>query len=373
MAVLFLASRALVNPSKRWTSLGIYGINLYPMNPSLRPVVAVTQKAQITPLRRPLSGRFSLGTPAARHLLVAAALALTLPAAWAQEAEDLLDEQPSQEFKFMGSGGLAWQGEADIDGDGDGTIQVNRYDAAIGFEAALTQKLTWLNTFFVGLSDYDFEGGGFAAGNPWETVLFNRYGTQLAYQIDEHWGVRAGGVFMFSRETDADWDDGFTGGGSLGVDYRVSKTLFLSLGVAGVTQIEGGARVEPAVAINWLPAEQWTVRVGAVPVSGGAAAGAEVEYQFTQSWNVGLGLLFNQRRFRLDDDSAVARNGVGEDDTLPLRLRLGWDITPQVSLNFLAGIVLAGQLQLDDENGNTLREQDYDPAPYVGIRAVGRF
>lgn len=343
------------------------------MNPTLRPTAAVAPKTQFTSLSRVRPVRFSLCSLRARHLLAVAALALTLPAAWAQEAEDLLDDQPTQEFKFLGSGGLAWQGEADIDGDGGGTIQVNRYDAAIGFEAALTQKLTWLNTFFVGLSDYEFDGGGFAAGSPWETVLFNRYGTQLAYQIDEHWGVRAGGVFMFSRETDADWDDGFTGGGSLGVDYRVSKTLFLSLGIAGVTQIEGGARVEPAVAINWLPAEQWTVRVGAVPVSGGAAAGAEVEYQFTQNWNVGLGLLFNQRRFRLDEDSAVAPNGVGEDDTLPLRLRLGWDITPQVSLNFLAGIVLGGQLQLDDENGNTLREQDYDPAPYLGVRAVGRF
>lgn len=336
-----------------------------------RSLATVASKAQLPSMWNVLPEQFSLRSPRTGQLLAAVALALVMPAALAQEAEDLLDDQPSREFKFLGSGGMAWQGEADI--DGGGTIQVNRYDAAISFEAGLTQKLTWLNNFFVGLSDYDFEGGGFAAGNPWETVLFNRYGTQLAYQIDDHWGVRAGGVFMFSRETDADWNDGFTGGGSLGVDYRVSKTLFLSLGIAAVTQIEGGARVEPAVAINWVPAEHWVLRVGAVPVSGGAAAGAEVEYQFTEQWNVGLGLLYNQRRFRLDDDSGVTPNGVGEDDTLPLRLRLGWRITPQVSLNFLAGLVLNGQLQLDDENGNTLREQDYDPAPYIGVRAVGRF
>ncbi|HAB17880.1 MAG TPA: hypothetical protein PLX89_14645 [Verrucomicrobiota bacterium] len=330
-------------------------------------------------MRRPIAlpasiapERSYLFSPQARRLFAAAALALLTPAALGQEAEDLLDEQPTPDFKFLGSGGLAWQGEADI--DGGGTIQVNRYDAAVGFQTGLTEKLTWLNTFFVGFSDYEFGGGGFAEGNPWEKVLFNRYGTQLAYQIDEHWGVRAGGVFMFSRETDADWNDGFTGGGSLGVDYRVSETLFLSLGLGAVTQIEGGAKVEPSVMINWVPAEHWLLRVGAVPVSGGAAAGAEVEYQFAEHWNVGLGLLFNQRRFRLDDDSSsVVPNGVGEDDTLPLRLRLGWKITPQVSLNFLAGIVLGGQLQLDDQNGNTLREQDYDPAPYLGVRAVGRF
>lgn len=305
------------------------------------------------------------------HLFGAAALALTMPAALAQEAEDLLDEQPTRERNFLVSGGMAWQGEADID-DG-GTIQANRYDVALGFETGLTEKLRWGNTLFVGLSDYDFEDGGFAAGNPWDTVLFNRLGSQLAYQIDDQWGVRAGGVIMFSQETGADWDDGFTGGGTLGVDYRVNKSLFFSLGAAVVSQIEDSARVEPLVAINWVPADQWVLRVGAVPVSGGAAAGAEVEYQFSQEWNLGLGLLYNQRRFRLDDDSGVAPNGVGEDDTFPLRLRLGWNITPRLSLNFLAGLVLDGQLQLDDENGNTLREQDYDPAPYIGVRAVGRF
>ena len=331
--------------------------------------------APVPPIRRrePLPSareRRFLHTAQARRLIAATALALAGPAALAEEPDDLLSYEASPEFKFVGNGGFAWQGEADI--DGGGTMQVTRYDATVGFQAALGEKVTWLNTFFVGLSNYEFDGGGFAAGNPWDTVLFNRYGTQFAYQVDEHWGVRAGGVFMFSRETSADWTDGFTGGGSLGVDYRHSKTLFISLGLAVVSQIEDSARVEPVVAVNWVPAEHWLLRVGAVPVSGGAAAAAEVEYQFTEQWNVGLGLLFNQRRFRLDD-AEVAPNGVGEDNSLPLRARLGWNITPQVSVNFLAGVVLGGRLQLDDENGNQLLKEDYDPAPYIGIRAAGRF
>ena len=114
------------------------------------------------------------------------------------------------------------------------------------------------------------------------------------------------------------------------------------------------------------------MRVGAVPASGGAAAAGEVAYRIIEPLEIGLGVLFNQRRFRLDG-SGPAPDGVGEDNTLPVRVRLGWNITPQLSLHALAGAALAGEVQLDDRNGNQLRSRDYDPAPYLGVRFVGGF
>jgi hypothetical protein len=46
-----------------------------------------------------------------------------------------------------------------------------------------------------------------------------------------------------------------------------------------------------------------------------------VAYRVAEPLEIGLGALFNQRRFRLDD-SGPARDGVGEDTTMPLRARL---------------------------------------------------
>ena len=125
--------------------------------------------------------------------------------------------------------------------------------------------------------------------------------TKLRYQLSDQWGVFGGGVFMFSPETGADWGDSFTGGGLVGVDFRHSKTLFVSLGVAVVSQIEDDASVTPSVILNWLPHERWAVRIGAVPASGGAAAAGEVAYRVANPLEIGVGLLYNQRRFRLDD------------------------------------------------------------------------
>ena len=71
--------------------------------------------------------------------------------------------------------------------------------------------------------------------------------TKLRYQVSDQWGVFGGGVFMVSPETGADWGDSFTGGGLVGVDFRHSQALFVSLGVAVVSQIEDDASVTPSV------------------------------------------------------------------------------------------------------------------------------
>lgn len=307
---------------------------------------------------------------------VGAALAvlLTVPLlpALAEEWEASADDPARPRFSFLGEAGFIYQAETDLDDDGGGDLQVNRYDAALGVGTDLNEQLRWSNTFYAGVWDYEFDGGGFATGNPWDSVLMLRYGTQLAYGLDDRWAVRAGGVFMFSRETDADWSTSFTGGGVAGVDYRHSETFFVSVGMGVTSQLEDDAQVVPAVGLNWLPADRWTVRLGAVPVSGGALAGGEVEYELSDPLRLGLGVLYSQRRFRLNDEG-VAPDGVGEEKSLPLRLRLGWSITPQISLHFLAGVVLSGELELEDQDGNGLRKADYDPAPYFGVRFFGRF
>jgi hypothetical protein len=300
------------------------------------------------------------------------ALVLLLPGALAlaQDVEETLDEEARPRDKVVGQAGYAYQGKADIDGGGD--LKVHRFDVGLLGRADLLERLRWTNTFFFSVNDYDFGGGGFSTGDPWETILTMRLVTKLRYQLSERWGVFGGGVFMVSPETGADWGDSFSGGGLAGVDFRPSKTFYVSFGVAAISQIEDDARVTPMVSLNWLPSERWAVRLGAVPASGGAAAAGEVAYRVAEPVELGLGLLYNQRRFRLDD-SGPAPDGVGEDNNLPLRLRLGWDITPRIALHFLGGVALGGEVRLEDRNGNRINKQDYDPAPYIGLRFVGGF
>jgi len=273
-------------------------------------------------------------------------------------------------FRFIGEGGLIHQVETDFDNGGD--FSVNRLDVGLAFGLGVTESLRWTHTLFSARNAYDFDGGGFSAPDPWEDINHLRYGTQLSYRINEKWGARVGGVFMFAAEEDADWADAFTGGVTLGVDYRASRNFFVSLGLAVISQIEDDTQVVPTAALNWQVNEQWLIRVGALPVSGGALAGAEAEYQLNEHWELGFGLLYHERRFRLDD-SGVAPEGVGEEDNLAIRFRAGWRLHPQITLHGEVGIATGGEVDLRDAGGSSLSADDYDPAPYFGVRVVGRF
>lgn len=319
-----------------------------------------------------MNNRCNARTRAFRHAAAALAVVVLLPcaSARAQDAEETLDEESAPQAGFVGEVGYAWQGESDIDGGGGASMHVNRFDVGLLGRLDFAERFRWTSSLFYAANDYDFDGGGFATGDPWGTVNTLRMQTKLRFAIDEQWGISAGGVFTFAPESGADWGDSFTGGGLLAADYRASRELMVSLGAAVVSQIEDDARVVPSVILLWTPPGPWAVRVGAVPASGGAAAAAEVAYRLAEPLEVGLGALYNQRRFRLDG-SGPAPDGVGQDDNLPVRLRLGWNALPNLSFNALAGVALAGSLQLDDRSGHTLRDQGYDPAPYVGLRMIG--
>jgi hypothetical protein len=306
----------------------------------------------------------------------AAALVLVLsssPALGNEEVGELLEEAAvpvSPESRFVFEDGFSWQGQSDIDAGGD--LQVFRYDLGAGVRTQLTDSLRWNNFLFFGVGDYDFGGGGFGSADPWDTILNLRLGTRLGYAFDEHWGISGGGLLIFTPEAGAEWGDSTTGGGTLGAEYRSGDTFFVSLGIAVISQIEDDATVAPAVALSWLPHPQWAIRLGAIPASGGSATAAEVAYRVIEPLELGFGLLYHERRFRLDD-SGVAPGGVGEDNSLPLRLRVGFDVHPNITLHAVVGAVLAGELELENRNGVQVAKSDYDPAPYIGVRMSGRF
>jgi hypothetical protein len=57
--------------------------------------------------------------------------------------------------------------------------------------------------------------------------------------------------------------------------------------------------------------------------------------------------------------------------TTACRFVCDWHITRNVSLNLLGGVAVAGEIRLEDRNGNRPSRDDYDPAPYVGVRLLG--
>ena len=110
-----------------------------------------------------------------------------------------------------------------------------------------------------------------------------------------------------------------------------------------------------------------------VPGPGGAAiTGAELIWDLGRGWEVGLGGRYEYRRFRLDDDG-IAPDGVGQETGVPIWGRLSYRFNPNLSLDFYGGYTFLHELELTDDQGHTLAEEDVDPAPLVAVFVQVRF
>jgi hypothetical protein len=82
-------------------------------------------------------------------------------------------------------------------------------------------------------------------------------------------------------------------------------------------------------------------------------------------------LAWERDRFRLDDEG-VAPEGVGENESTPLWMRLTYQTQP-MDFTVIAGVNLGGELTLEDRDGNRIAREDYDPSVAVGLTGRIRF
>jgi len=303
------------------------------------------------------------------RLLLAAGLA-----AWplATAAEENTNDADGWAIDFSIGGGFEHQFETDLDGD-NGEFDLTRFDLGLGAGTQFTDALRLDLNFGYGYEGYDFSGdAGFGAADPWDNINTFRFGARLTWSINKQWAIFGGPIFGFSAESGADLGDAFTAGGIVGVRYSASENFTIGLGVGVQTQIEDSAAVFPIVILNWHPTDTITVStVGSVGSSGGG--GVEVGWMFAEGWTLSAGVQYRSSRFRLDNNVPAARNGVGEHTSLPIYGKLAWNPSAQAEVSVMGGVVAGGELRLEDDDGDKLREEDYDLAPFIGLRFSLRF
>ena len=67
----------------------------------------------------------------------------------------------------------------------------------------------------------------------------------------------------------------------------------------------------------------------------------------------------------------MAPDGVGQEESLPLWFRTSWTASPNIRLSGLVGLMTAGELRLEAEDGDNINTVDYDSAWIMGI--FGKF
>ncbi len=205
---------------------------------------------------------------------------------------------------------------------------------------------------------------------PWGVV--ERYGVTipLAFNIGDGWILGAAPSFDWFKENGANTNDALSWGATVSSTKRFKDGNRLGLGVGAFAGIEK-TTVFPFLVVDWRLSDRWRV-VNPLPSGPTGPAGLELDYRFDGGWTAGVGAAWRVLRFRLSDTGPTP-GGIGQERGVPVFLRVSRNFTDQLALHLYGGVVVAGQLRLENASGGRLREENFDPAPLFGATFIGRF
>ncbi|MHC4208948.1 MAG: hypothetical protein ACYSWT_04455 [Planctomycetota bacterium] len=261
--------------------------------------------------------------------------------------------------------------EADVDDGGEFEVSSlgirvdSRWRVAEGAAVDFTFGYTW--------DTYDFSGSGSLTGlDPWDDVHTLGFRAVLNWRLDDKYWLFGGPVVSMSAEDGADYSNAVIAGAQAGVRWRQSEDFNIGIGITAISQVDDDPWILPLVFFNWDFQENWTLRSGSFDIGSEGGAGLELAWLFAPRWEASLGLIYERRRFRLDD-SSVAPEGVGQLDSFGLYGKIAWVFNEQARVWFTVGTSVYGNLRLENDDGKKIADEDFDPAPFLGLRAEFRF
>ncbi len=269
------------------------------------------------------------------------------------------------------SAGITGVAQFDADLDGGGKVKM----AGVFANASVYHQFT--PEFGAGLGvRYDFEDWSFSGLNtplgrePWSQINRPSLSFPMTWSPSPEWSFGLTPTVQWAYEDGASAGDAVVAGAVVSATRTFSRDLRLGLGV-GVYDDLDELKAFPFLVVNWRIDDRWRL---ANPFRAGPTGGAGLEliYQVNDAWEVAGGGTWRKERFRLNEDG-LSPGGIGEWSSIPLFARASWLATRDVRLDFLAGVAVAGKLKLMDPDGNDVAEDDYDPAPFLGITLRTRF
>ncbi len=214
----------------------------------------------------------------------------------------------------------------------------------------------------------DFVLGG-RRTSPFDTIHESSVGAQLIQRFGERWSLLAIGGVTNAIADGADVEDGWKPRLFAVVNYRVSDTLTVGLGLGGTYDLDDEVRGFPVLSLDWRPHPRWRVEVrNDVTIAALVHEPTRLEVGLTASFSG----RFGDRTFRLSDRGPLP-GGIGEIEALAAGVDLRIAPSDRVDLRLLVGAVTSYSLTLRARDETRVFDERIDAAPFVAVEAVVRF
>ena len=219
--------------------------------------------------------------------------------------------------------------------------------------------------------DWHFSNpAAFGGVAPWKNLNFPQVGAAFVYTPAEDWRLALIPTVEWAYENGASTGDALNYGAVVSAAKVFSPTLTLGLGAAVYHQIYT-TKVYPFPVVDWQIDAHWKLTN---PFQAGPAGGAglELTYAIDDRWQVGAGGSYRSLVYRLAADGPVG-NGIGENNFIPLFLRVSYQLGQRTQLDFYAAALTGGKLTVKNASGNDVTNDAYRTAPALGVTLQTRF
>jgi len=287
---------------------------------------------------------------------------LLLPAASFSQATG---QRPTSPWVWGIEGGALHQFDTSLS-DADGDFSVSRVYIQPSLGYAWDRRTAVSLSLGLGDSYYDFSSGATIDGRrPWGRIRDYRVSLPVRFSPTEHTNAIIIPSIRSYAEKGANQDDGRTEGVLAGIGWKVSDTLTIGPGFGWYTELGGGSRAFPIIILDWAITDKLTLTTGR-GLAASRGPGLALNYSLNDNWTVALSGRSEKTRFALEDDGAVPE-GFGQDKTLPLLLSVQYSPRPMTEVSAFIGSEFAGELSVEDKDGDTVARTDYDIAVSVGM------
>ena len=254
----------------------------------------------------------------------------------------------------------------DTDLDGGGEFNINRFGTSGDFKKPLSQRMSISLDTNYGFTDYDFSGStGIAGLNPWGTIHRAGIGVRLNYQLTQKWGITGGPFIRFRGESGADFGDSLTGGGTVGFTYAHNRNLIVGAGIFISNRLEDDVLVVPGGILNWQVTEKFRISSLITGIRTELGPRLQLFYDLGNGFGISATGSYEFQRFRLDNDG-VASNGIGDIKVLPVWGSIYYDVSKLLRLEVYSGAGFFGEMELEDDDGDRIIEEDFDTLIFIG-------
>lgn len=272
------------------------------------------------------------------------------------------DDEATPEWSVSAS--RVHQVHSDLDSGGEAGVVYNRITASMSTQA--NEKLRVGADVRLEQQEWEFDNANaFGAEEPWDDVRSANASVNFQYAIRPQWLISFSPTVQVAAESGADTGDALTYGAGLVGLREFAPDRHFGLGFAVYRDLEK-TRVLPLVAFSWRFNDRLTLR-NPLPTGPAGGGGVELAYALNDDWTVAGGAGYRMNRFRLDDEGPYG-DAVVESRGAPVFARLSYKNSLGLRLDAYAGVLVAGELRIEEIAGAPDITEDYDgTAPIFGV------